>query len=78
LVEVDVVVGSAGRVPGWTVVVAAVVVVDIVTISVGGGCCSWRIVAKLTRYWSGDGDRRYWDWVEGSSFGGVGGWLIFS
>jgi hypothetical protein len=78
LVEVDVVVGSAGGVPGRTVVVAAIVVVDVVAISVGGGCCSCKIVAKLTRYWSGDGDHQYRDWVAESSFGGVGGWLIFS
>jgi hypothetical protein len=77
LVEVDVVVGSTGGVPGRTVVVAAVVVVDVVAISLGGGCCSCRIVAKLMRYWSGDGDCRYWDWVAESSFGGVGGRLIF-
>jgi hypothetical protein len=71
-------VGSAGGVLGWTVVVAAVVVVVVVAISVGDGCCSWRIVAKLRRYWSGDGDLRYQGWVEESSFGGVGGLLIFS
>jgi hypothetical protein len=71
-------VGSAGGVPGRTVVVAAVVVVVVVTISVGDGCCSWRIVAKLMRYWSGDGDHQYRGWVEESSFGGVGGRLIFS
>ena len=75
---VDAMVGSAGGVPGRTVVIAAVVVVVVVTISVGGDCCSWRIVAKLTRYWSGDGDHQYRDWVAESSFGGVGGWLIFS
>jgi hypothetical protein len=45
---VDAMVGSAGGVPGRTVVIAAVVVVVVVTISVGGDCCSWRIVAKLT------------------------------
>jgi hypothetical protein len=53
---VDAIVGSAGGVPGRTVVVAAVVVVVIVAISVGDDCCSWRIVAKLMQYWSGDGD----------------------
>jgi hypothetical protein len=74
---VDVLVGSAGGVPGLTVVVAAVVVVVVVAISVEDDCCSWRIVAKLTRYWSGDGDRRYRARVEVSSFGGVGGLLIF-
>jgi hypothetical protein len=71
-------VGSAGGVLGRTVVVAAVVVVVVVVISDGDGCCSWRVVAKLMRYWSGDGDRRYQDWVAESSFGGVGGRLIFS
>jgi hypothetical protein len=70
-------VGSAGGVLGRTVVVAAVVVVVVVAISDGGGCCSWQIVVKLVRYWSGDGDRRYRGWVEESSFGGVGGLLIF-
>jgi hypothetical protein len=69
---------SAGGVLGWTVVVAAVVVVVVVAISDGDGCCSLIGVVKLMRYWSGDGDRRYRDWVEGSPFGGVGGWLIFS
>jgi hypothetical protein len=69
---------GAGGVVGRTVVVAAVVVVDVVTISAAVSCCSWRTVAKLTQYWSGDGDRRYWDRVEVSSFGGVGGLLIFS
>jgi hypothetical protein len=63
---------------GLTVVVAAVVVVDVVAISAGGGCCSCKIVVKLTLYWSGDGDHRYQDWEVGSSFGGVGGRLIFS
>jgi hypothetical protein len=47
-------VGSAGGVLGQTVVVAAIVIVVINTISDGDGCCSCRIVAKLTRYWSGD------------------------
>jgi hypothetical protein len=75
---VDAMVGSAGGVPGWTVVVAAVVVVVIVAISVGDNCCSWRIIAKLTRYWSGDGDLWYRDRVEVSSFSDVGGLLIFS
>jgi hypothetical protein len=75
---VDAMVGSAGGVPDRTVVVAAVVVAVVVAIFVGDDCCSWRIVAKLTRYWSGDGDLRYWDRVEVSSFGGVGGLLIFS
>jgi hypothetical protein len=71
-------VGSAGGVLGRTVVVAAVVVVVVVAISDGGGCCSSIGVAMLMRYWSGDGDRRYRGWEEESSFGGVGGWLIFS
>jgi peptidoglycan/LPS O-acetylase OafA/YrhL len=53
---VSVVVGFVGGVPGLTVVVAAVVVVVVVAISVAVSCCSWRVVAKLTRYWSGDGD----------------------
>jgi peptidoglycan/LPS O-acetylase OafA/YrhL len=74
---VGVVVGIAGGVPGLTVVVAAVVIVVVVAISVAVGCCSWRIVAKLMQYWSGDGDLRYWDRVEVFSFGGVGGLLIF-
>jgi hypothetical protein len=76
--EVTVVVGSAGGVPGRTVVVAAVVVVVIVAISVTVSCCSWRIVVMLMRYWSGDGDLQYRDQVEVSSFGGVGGLLMFS
>jgi hypothetical protein len=71
-------VGSAGGVLGWTVVVAAVVVVVVAVISDGGGCCSSIGVAKLMRYWSGDGDRRYRGWEEESLFGGVGGQLIFS
>jgi hypothetical protein len=71
-------VGSVGGVPGRTVVVAAVVVVVVVAISVADGCCSWRRVVMLTRYWSGDGDLQYRGWVEVSSFGGVGGLLIFS
>jgi hypothetical protein len=71
-------VGSAGGVLGRTVVVVAVVVVVVVAIFDGGGCCSLRGVAKLMQYWSGDGDRRYRGWEEESSFGGVGGWLIFS
>jgi hypothetical protein len=70
--------GSAGGVLGRTVVVAAVVVVVVVAISDGGSCCSSIEVAKLVRYWSGDGDRRYWGWEEEFSFGGVGGRLIFS
>ena len=78
LVEVDAMVGSAGRVPGQTVVVAAVVVVVVVAIFDGDGCCSSIGVAKLMRYWSGDGDHRYRGWVVESSFGGVGGRLIFS
>jgi hypothetical protein len=52
-------VGSAGGVLGQIVVVAAVVVVVVDAISDGDGCCSCRIVAKLTQYWSGDGDCRY-------------------
>jgi peptidoglycan/LPS O-acetylase OafA/YrhL len=83
---VSVVVGFVGGVPGLTVVVAAVVVVVVVAISVAVvvaisvavSCCSWRVVAKLTRYWSDDGDLRYQGRVEVSSFGGVGGLLIFS
>jgi hypothetical protein len=71
-------VGFAGGVLGRTVVVAAVVVVVVVTISDGDGCCSSTRVVMLVRYWSGDGDRRYWGWEEESSFGGVGGQLIFS
>jgi hypothetical protein len=71
-------VGSAGGVLGWTVVVAAVVVVVVAVISDGGGCCSSIGVAKLMQYWSGDGDRQYRGWEEESSFGGVGGQLIFS
>jgi hypothetical protein len=71
-------VGSVGGLPGRTVVVAAVVVVVIVAISVVANCCSWRRVVMLTRYWSGDGDLRYWGRVGVSSFGGVGGLLIFS
>jgi hypothetical protein len=70
--------GSAGGVLGRTVVVAAVVVVVVDAIFDGDSCCSCRIVAKLTRYWSGDGDRRYRGWEAESSFGGVGGRLIFS
>jgi hypothetical protein len=75
---VDAMVGSVGGVLGRTVVVAAVVVVVVVTISVGGSCCSWRIVVKLTRYWSGDGDLWYRGQVKVSLTGGVGGLLIFS
>jgi hypothetical protein len=75
---VDAKVGSAGGVLGQTVVVAAVVVVVVVAISVAASCCSWRRGVMLMRYWSGDGDLWYWDWVEVSSFGGVGGLLIFS
>jgi hypothetical protein len=71
-------VGSAGGVLGRTVVVSAVVIVVVVAISDGGGCCSSRRVVKLMRYWSGDGDRQYRGWEEESSFGGVGGRLIFS
>jgi hypothetical protein len=69
--------GGAGGVAGRTVVVAAVVVVDVVAISVAAGCCSWRRGVMLRRYWSGDGDLRYQGPVEVSSFGGVGGLLIF-
>ena len=71
-------VGSAGGVLGWTVVVAAVVVVVVAVISDGGSCCSSIGVAKLMQYWSGDGDHQYRGWEEESSFGGVGGQLIFS
>jgi hypothetical protein len=78
LLVVGAMVGSAGGVPGWTVVVAAVVVIVIVAISVVDGCCSWRRVVMLTRYWSGDGDLWYQFPVEVSLFGGVGGLLIFS
>jgi hypothetical protein len=69
--------GAAGGVAGQIVVVAAVVVVDIVAISVAVGCCSWRRGAMLKQYWSGDGDLWYRGPVEVSSFGGVGGLLIF-
>jgi hypothetical protein len=78
LLVVGAMVGSAGGVLGRTVVVAAVVVVVVVAISVADGCFSWQRVVMLTRYWSGDGDLRYWVLVEVSSFGGVGGLLIFS
>jgi hypothetical protein len=71
-------VGSAGGVPGQTVVVAAVVIIVVVAIFVAVGCCSWRRSVMLMRYWSGDGDLRYWAPVRVSSFGGVGGLLIFS
>jgi hypothetical protein len=73
-------VGSAGGVPGWTVVVAAVVVVVVVAMSVAVGCCSWRRVVMLTQYWSGDGDLggRGRGQAKTPSFGGVGGLLIFS
>jgi hypothetical protein len=71
-------VGTAGGVLGRTVAVAAVVVVVIVAIFDAVGCCSWQRVEMLTRYWSGDGDLRYRVPVEVSSFGGVGGLLIFS
>jgi hypothetical protein len=46
---------AAGGVHGWTVVVAAIVVVDIVAISVADSCCSWRKVAMLARCVFGDG-----------------------
>jgi hypothetical protein len=48
--------GAAGGVAGWTVVVAAVVVVDIVAISAAVGCCSWRKGLMLERYRSSVGD----------------------
>ena len=70
-------VGSAGGVLARTVVVAAVVIVVVVAISGVVGCCSWRRVAMLMRYWSGDGDLRYRALVEVFSSGGVGGLLIF-
>ena len=70
--------GTAGGVAGRTVVVAAVVVVDVVAISAVVGCCSWQKGVMLERYWYGDGDLRYRGPVEVSSFGGVGGLLIFS
>ena len=70
--------GSAGGVVRRTVVVAAVVVVVVVAISGAVGCCSWRRVVTLMRYWSGDEDLWYRAQVEVSSFGGVGGLLIFS
>jgi hypothetical protein len=69
--------GGAGGVVGRTVVVAAVVVVDIVAISAVVSCCSWRKGLMLERYGSGDGDLQYRGPVEVSSFGGVGGLLIF-
>jgi hypothetical protein len=78
LLEVDAMVGIVGGVPGRTVVVAAVVIAVVVTISVAVGCCSWRIVAKLMRCLTGDGDLRYQVWAVRSLFGGVGGLLIFS
>jgi hypothetical protein len=70
--------GVAGGVAGRTVVIAAVVVVDVVVISAAVGCCSWQKGLMLERYESGDGDLRYRGPVEVSSFGGVGGLLIFS
>jgi hypothetical protein len=70
--------GGAGGVVGQTVVVAAVVVVDVVAISAAVGCCSWQKGLMLRRYGSGDGDLRYRGPVVVSSFGGVGGLLIFS
>jgi hypothetical protein len=70
-------VGTAGGVPGRTVVVAAVVVVVVVAILDVVSCCSWRRVEKLTQYWSGDGDLRYRVPVDVFSFGGVGGLLMF-
>jgi hypothetical protein len=75
---VDAMVGSAGGVLGRIVVVAAVVVVVVVAISGVVGCCSWRGVVKLMQYGSGDGDLRYRGRVGVSSFGGVGGLLMFS
>ena len=69
---------AAGGIVGRTVVVAAVVVVDVVAISAVVGCCSWQKGVMLERYWSGDGDLRYRGPVEVSLFGGVGGLLIFS
>jgi hypothetical protein len=71
-------VGTASGVLGRTVVVAAVVVVVVVAIFGVVGCCSWRRVEMLMRYWSGDGDLRYRAPVGVSLFGGVGGLLIFS
>jgi hypothetical protein len=47
--------GESGRTN--TIAVAVVAVVDAIFVVVS--CCSCRIVAKLTRYGSGDGDRRY-------------------
>jgi hypothetical protein len=70
--------GAAGGIAGRTVVVAAVVVVDVVAISVAVGCCSWQKGVMLVQYWSGDGDLRYQGLEKVSSFGGVGGLLIFS
>jgi hypothetical protein len=72
------VVGTAGGVPGRTVVIAAVVVVDVVAISAAVGCCSWRRVVMLMRYRSDDRDLGGLAWVEASSSDGVGGLLIFS
>jgi hypothetical protein len=69
--------GTAGGVAGRTVVVAAVVIVDVVTISVEVGCCSWLKGLMLERYRSGVRDLWYWGSVEVFSFGGVGGLLIF-
>jgi hypothetical protein len=70
--------GTAGGVAGRTVVVAAIVVVDVVAISVAVDCCSWRKGVMLVRYWSGDGDLWYRGPEKVFSFGGVGGLLIFS
>jgi hypothetical protein len=48
--------GAVGGESGWTntVAVAVVAVVDAISGAVDG--CSCKIVAKLTRYGSGDGD----------------------
>jgi hypothetical protein len=70
--------GTADEVTGRTVVVAAVVVVDVVAILVAVSCCSWRRVVMLVRYWSGDGDLGGRVEAKTPSFGGVGGLLIFS
>jgi len=70
--------GAAGGESGRTNTVAVAVVAVVDAILVVGGCCSCRIGVKLVRYGSGDGDRRYRGWVVESSFGGVGGLLIFS
>jgi hypothetical protein len=51
--------GAAGGESGRTNTVAVAVVAVVDAIFVVAGCCSCRIVAKLTWYGSGDGDCRY-------------------